>query len=91
VSPTTADPAVFRAEVAPKGAPTVKALGTAGYQATAKAAPGQGPVAEVGWLSGDKRLLVLRYTLPAGAPAVRAREASGRLAALARTIDFTRS
>jgi hypothetical protein len=91
VSPTTADPAVFRAEMAPKGAPAVKSLGTAGYQSTARAAPGQGPAAEVGWLSGDKRLLVLRYTLPAGAPAARAKEAGGRLAALARTIDFNRS
>jgi hypothetical protein len=91
VSPTTAGAAVFRAEMAPDGAEAVKALGTAAYRNTAGAGRGHGPVAEVGWLSGDRRLLTLRYTTPPGESAASAKRVSVRLVALARTIDFVRS
>jgi hypothetical protein len=91
VSPTTADGAVFRAEMAPDGAKAVKTLGTVAYRATVKAERGHGPVAEVGWLSGDRRLLTLRYTMPPGVPAASAESAGSGLVALARTVDFVRS
>jgi hypothetical protein len=90
VSPTAAGPATFR-DTAPAGARAVKSLGRAGYRATEKAAKGRGPVAEVGWLGGDRRLLSLRLTLRAGTPRGTADKAGPRLAALARLVDFVRA
>jgi len=61
VSGTNADPAVFRSTVAPKGSAPVDQLGVQAYALAVPAAAGSGPGVEVGWLSGDNRLLVLRY------------------------------
>lgn len=55
VTPTTIDLPTFVEVVAPARATAVSALGKAGYQ---------GPGLEVGWLSGDDRLLVLSLALP---------------------------
>jgi hypothetical protein len=61
VSGTYADQAVFKATVAPKGSADVARLGLRAYSIAVPAAGGAGPGVEVGWLSGDNRLLVLRY------------------------------
>jgi hypothetical protein len=91
MSPTTADATVFRAEMSPKGARSVKSLGRAAYRASDKAAKGGGPVAEVGWLGTDRRLLTLRYTTPTGTARATADALSARLVVLARLVDFVRS
>jgi hypothetical protein len=91
VSPTTADAAVFREAMAPDGAAAVKGLGRAGYRGAVEATRGQGPAAEVGWLSGDKRLLTLRLELPPGTPTATARSHLGGLTTLARGIDAARA
>ena len=86
VSPTLADTAVFTASVAPKGSATVTDLGKAGYsRALPASATGAGPGAEVGWLSGDQRLMTLRYRTPPGTPT--ADTLVPKLVALARAID----
>ena len=91
VSPTTADEAVFRSELEPDGAQSVKSLGKAAYRATAKAAKGRGPTAEVCWLSADKRMLSLRLTLPVGTPKSAATPLATGLVAVAKQIDAVRS
>lgn len=91
ISPTTADASVFRSEMAPAKAKTVKALGRAAYRGTVAAGKRLGPVAEVGWLSKDKRMLTLRYTFPVGASAASADRLSTRLVSLAKTIESTRA
>jgi hypothetical protein len=91
VSPTTADAAVFRSEMQPDEARTVKALGKAGYRVTAKAAKGRGPTAEVCWLSGDKQLITMRYTLPVGAARSAADQVAGKLVTLAKKTDAARA
>jgi hypothetical protein len=74
VTRTTADPAIFRGTMVPKGAKSLTGLGKAAYGAKVA-----GPGVEVGWLSGDSRLITLRYT---GKPiAVEA------LVALAKKVD----
>jgi hypothetical protein len=74
VTKTTADAAIFRDTMVPKGAQSVKGLGKAAYQARVA-----GPGVEVGWLSGDNRLITLRFT---GQDL-----AAGKLLTLAKAVD----
>jgi hypothetical protein len=87
VSPTLADPTVFKASVTPKGAAAVPDLGKVAYSRPVPAAAGAGPGAEVGWLSGNQRLMTLRYRTPPGTPAGDATALIPKLADLARKVD----
>jgi len=88
VSPTLADTGVFSSNVAPKGSATVGDLGKLGYSRSLPAsATGAGPGAEVGWLSGNQRLMVLRYRTPVGTPSGDATALIPKLVALAKKID----
>jgi hypothetical protein len=87
VTETAADAATFTSEVAPDGAKAVKGLGKAAYR-TSRAATGKaGPTAEVGWLTGDKRLITLRYTCVSDEPKATAEELSVKLIELAKAVD----
>ncbi|HWG99507.1 MAG TPA: hypothetical protein VNV66_09330 [Pilimelia sp.] len=86
-SRTTADAAAFGEEVRPSGARRVTGLGRAAYRATVAPTRGRGPAVEIGWLTADGRLLTLRHTLAAGAPAAAAAALGGRLHALATEVD----
>lgn len=87
VTATSADPAVFNSELVPKGAATVKELGKAAYRVTSAPAGDDGAAAEVGWLTDDKRLFTLRYTLAAGGERGVADELAPKLVDLARQLD----
>lgn len=87
VTPTTVDTSVFRDTVVPKGAKAVGKLGKAAYRVAVAPAAGQGPGLEVGWLTGDERLVTLRYTLRAGAQKASADALVPRLIDLAKKID----
>ncbi|ROT32870.1 hypothetical protein EF879_06745 [Micromonospora sp. HM5-17] len=89
VSPTTADSGIFADEVVPRGGTSVKGLGKAAYRATTKAAKGSGPGVEVGWLTGNGRLVNLRYTFPEGDEPVDLDEFAGKLVTLAKKIDIS--
>jgi hypothetical protein len=91
VTPTKVDPTIFRNTVMPKGASALTGLGKAAYQAPVAPAPqsGRGPGAEVGWLSGNNRILVLRCTLPVEAPAEIATGLPAKLVELAKKVDQT--
>jgi hypothetical protein len=84
VTPTLADTPVFRDTVVPKGATVLNDLGKLGYSRTVPAADGSGPGAEVGWLSGNQRLMVLKYR---AAPGGAAPGILPRLVALAKRVD----
>jgi hypothetical protein len=87
VTPTLVDAPVFKTSVIPKKATSVSDLGKAAYSLPVAAGGGAGPGAEVGWLSGNQRLLVLRYR---GAPGTAAADVSAllpKLVALAKKID----
>jgi hypothetical protein len=86
VSESRIDPAGFRADVAPKGATSVRGLGSAAYRHVRPAGAGQGPVAEVGWLGVGGRLATLRYALAPDAPAAAAEESTNGLVTLAGTV-----
>ena len=87
VSPTLADPTVFKASVAPKGSSAVPDLGKVAYSRPVPAAGGAGPGAEIGWLSGNQRLMVLRYRTPPGTPAGDPTALLPKLVDLARKVD----
>jgi hypothetical protein len=87
VTPTRAETDVYRMSVVPKGATVVTDLGKYGYSRQLPPGAGAGPGLEVGWLSGNQRLMLLRFHTPAGAPASDAAALTPKLVALARKID----
>jgi hypothetical protein len=87
VSPTLADPTVFKSSVAPKGATVRTDLGKVGYTAAVPGAAGGGPGIEVGWLSGNQRLMVLRFRTPAGTAPGDAAAMTPKLVTLAQKVD----
>jgi len=89
VTATEADQSVFRASVVPKGATVVPDLGKVGYQTGIPAGGGAGPGLEVGWLSGNQRLMVLRYRGTDGTAAADVNGLLPKLVELAKKIDMT--
>ncbi|OLB82105.1 MAG: hypothetical protein AUI14_01210 [Actinobacteria bacterium 13_2_20CM_2_71_6] len=87
VSPTLADTTVFSTSVTPKGAVVVGDLGKLGYSRPLPAASGTGPGAEIGWLSGNQRLMILRYRTPPGTAPTDATALIPKLIALAKKVD----
>lgn len=89
VTPSGADPAIFRSTVMPKGAAALNGLGKVGYRAAVAAVPksNRGPGVEIGWLSGNNRIVVLRITLPLDAAPAAVNDAGGKLAELAKQVD----
>jgi hypothetical protein len=66
VTRTGADADVFASTVQPAGAASVAGLGRIGYSVSLPATADAGSAVEVGWLSGDDRLLILRYRVAGG-------------------------
>lgn len=84
VTPTKVDPAVFGDIVKPKAAKAVAGVGRTAYLLTTPAKGDAGPVLEVGWLTGDARIFIVHWTLPAGADAA---AAEAKLVGLAKELD----
>ncbi len=87
VTPTQADIALFHDKVIPKGATVLSDLGKLGYSRTVGPAAGAGPAAEVGWLSGNQRLMTLRYRSPAGTDPAQVSALVSKLVDLAKKVD----
>jgi hypothetical protein len=89
VSATDADATAFKSTVQPKTAALVPELGKTGYNVTLPPAADAGPTIEVGWLSGNSRILILRYRFPATAAPDDVTGLTPKLVALARKVDQT--
>jgi hypothetical protein len=89
VTATLADESVFRASVVPKGATVLSTVGKIGYQIGVPTAAGVGPGLEVGWLSANQRLMLLRYHSAEGTAAADVNALQPKLVELARKIDLT--
>jgi hypothetical protein len=89
VTPTKADEVIFAASISPSGSTPVKGLGKVGYVADSSAGGGHGPRWEVGWLSGNQRLMVLRFTFVKGASAADVSALKAKIIELAKRIDRT--
>jgi hypothetical protein len=92
VTPSSATVPIFRTVLTPKGAAALTGLGKVGYRARVPAVvkAGRGPGVEIGWLSGNQRILVLRVTLAAGVAVPAAEALAPKLLALAKRLDQTR-
>ena len=66
---------------------TVTGLGKAGYSRSVSATGGAGTAAEVGWLSGNQRLMTLRYRTPPGTAPATATRIVPKLVVLAKRVD----
>jgi hypothetical protein len=85
ITATTLTPANFTADVKPSGATTAAKLGKIGYSTSVPATSTAGSGIEVGWLSGNDRLIIMRYTAATGATAS---DPTG-MVSLARAVDAT--
>jgi hypothetical protein len=89
ITATDLSPTDFTAEVKPKGSASVADLGKIAYDEQIAAAKSAGPVVEVGWLSGNDRLIVFRYAFPAGTSAAVAKALIPKMVSLAKIVDLT--
>jgi len=87
VTPTMADTSIFHDKVVPKGATVISDLGKLGYTRTLPASGGAGPGAEVGWLSGNQRLMVLKYRSKSGTASGDVSGLLPKLVDLAKKVD----
>jgi hypothetical protein len=87
VTATSADASVFKSDVMPSGSQSVSGLGKVAYRLTESPKKGSGPAVEIGWLSGDGRLIILRYVLAAGPDRDAADAVAGKLITLAKKIE----
>ncbi|GIH13759.1 hypothetical protein [Rugosimonospora africana] len=89
VTATEADNETFKKTVTPKGSASVSGLGKIAYSSSVAAGSGAGPGLEVGWLSGNQRLIVLRYRSANGTAGGDVNALLPKLVALAKQIDLS--
>jgi hypothetical protein len=91
VTPTTVAAAAFKGAAAPPGAGDLAGLGQAAYQLVRPAAgtdpAGPGPAVEIGWLSRQNQLMVVRYRLPGDKPQAEADALVPKVVDLAKFLD----
>jgi hypothetical protein len=89
VTATQVDTTTFKSSVAPKGGASVSELGKIAYSQSVPAADGAGPALEVGWLSANQRLIVLRYTAADGTAGDDVQALLPKVVDLAKLVDLT--
>jgi hypothetical protein len=89
ITATELSPADFTADVKPKGSTSVAELGKIAYEAQKSATKSAGPVIEIGWLSGNDRLIVFRYEFPTGTSAAVSTALAPKMVSLAKIVDQT--
>ncbi|MDR7273477.1 hypothetical protein [Catenuloplanes atrovinosus] len=89
VSETSADAEVFGSDVKPEGAEAVKDLGKAAYKLVSDGTKDHGPSAEIGWLSSNGRILMLRYTFAKDQQKAAATDLAPVLVDMAKDLDAT--
>jgi hypothetical protein len=79
----------FQSQVVPSGATSVSELGKVAYQTVTPATKTAGPVIEVGWLSGNNRLIVFRYASPRGTTPATINTLTPKMIGLSKIVDQT--
>ncbi|MEU2662683.1 hypothetical protein [Micromonospora sp. NPDC007220] len=88
VTRTSIDAATFTADVVPEKAAKVTGLGQRAYRRTTSAKGAFGPVAEVGWLAAEGRLVTLRYATARDTARADAERLAEALVTLAGQLDI---
>ncbi|HEU0238325.1 MAG TPA: hypothetical protein VFR11_03465 [Micromonosporaceae bacterium] len=83
---TTSD---FTAQVVPDGAKAVPELGKIAYEIQMPATKSAGPAIDVGWLSGNNRLIDFRYVCAAGTSTATAAALIPKMVSLSKIVDQT--
>jgi hypothetical protein len=89
ITATDLTPLDFTTNVNPAGSKAVTGLGKIGYSIVVDPASSAGPAVEVGWLSGNDRLIVLRYVFPKASSSSAATAFVPKLVGLAKLVDQT--
>ena len=89
ITATNLSPADFTADVKPKGSASVAELGKTAYEAQVAATKSAGPVIEVGWLSGNDRLIIFRYAFPTGTSPEVSKALAPKMVNLSKIVDQT--
>ncbi|HEY7222931.1 MAG TPA: hypothetical protein VH561_04845 [Micromonosporaceae bacterium] len=94
LSPTAADPVIYRATSIPSGFTALKQLGREAYRLdlprgtySGRDASPSGPAVQLGWLSAAPQMMTLRYTFPADATDADVAALTPRLVAFAKAIE----
>ncbi|MFY1633122.1 hypothetical protein ACN27F_07495 [Solwaraspora sp. WMMB335] len=92
ISETRASASVFANDVAPVGAKEIKDLGKAAYWVPIKPDPdtGYGAALEVNWITGDPKLMSVRWTFAVGDDELSAVELAPKMVDLARWVHANR-
>jgi len=89
ITATDLTPLDFTTNVNPAGSKAVSGLGKIGYSIVIDPTSSAGPAAEVGWLSGNGRLILMRYVFPKGSATATATALVPKLISLAKLVDQT--
>jgi len=89
ITATDLTPLDFTTNVNPAGSKPVSGLGKIGYSIVIDPTSSAGPAAEVGWLSGNGRLILMRYVFPKGSASATATALVPKLISLAKLVDQT--
>jgi hypothetical protein len=91
VTPTIADAAAFNATIRPPAGTAVGELGLVAYTVPVQATATTGPGVEVGWLTGNGRLIMMQYHLAPAANPADVLAATQGVIAFAKRVDFSSS
>lgn len=86
---TNADSLIFEAIVTPDGGTPVTGIGVVSYQLRLPPVGGSGPGLEIGWLSKNHRIIVLRFVFAPGATDADVTAFFPKLVAFANVTDAT--
>jgi len=89
ITATDLSTADFKANVVPDGSSSVSELGRIAYELQAPATKTAGPAVEIGWLSGNNRLIMFRYTFPTGTASAVATALGPKMVSLSKIVDQT--
>jgi hypothetical protein len=89
ITATDLSTADFKTNVVPSGSSPISELGKIAYRKIVPATKSTGPSIEVGWLSGNNRLIIFRYVCARDTPTATSSALGTKMVSLAQIVDQT--